>query len=121
MKSAKKAKVRYYFEEDIFSGRPLKRSYDSSFLIGDFIFDIDKKGRISGIEILNASRLFKIPRRFLKNMESGRIELEVNDEVIKLNILIRTFIRNSHKSSALNVERIEPEFLKPSELKMAIA
>ncbi len=116
-----KAKIEYSFEEDIFLGRPLKRSYDSSFQINNFIFDLDKKGRINGIEILNASELFNIPKRFLKNIESSRIEIEADEQFIKLKIFIKTFVRNAHKTSSINIERVKPEFINPSELNLAIA
>ncbi len=116
-----KAKSGYDFEEDIFSARPLKRKYDSSVQIGNFIFDIDKKGKINGFEILNASKIFGIPKLLLKNIISGKMDIEVNDKFIRVEINIKSLIRNAHKSSALSVERIRPEFIRPAELKLAIA
>jgi len=115
-----KAKVNYYFEDDIFSGMPLRRDYDSSIQIGSFIFDLDPKGRIVGLEILNASKVFGIPKLFLNNMESGRIIIEADEKFIKLSISIKTLVRNSHRNSVLNVERARPDFISPSELSMAI-
>ena len=118
---SEKAKGGYDFEEDIFSARPLKRRYDSSVQIGNFIFDIDKKGKINGFEILNASKLFGIPKLFLKNMISGKMDIEVNEKFIRVEINIKSLIRNAHRSSALSVERVRPEFIQPAELKLAIA
>lgn len=120
-KKKMKAKVNYYFEDDIFSGMPLNRDYDSSIQIGGFIFDLDHKGRIVGVEILNASKVFGIPRIFLNNMEGGRIIIEVDEKFIKLSISVKTLVRNSHKNSVLNVERARPDFIRPSEMSLAIA
>lgn len=114
-------RAKYHFEDDIFSAQPLKRKYDSSFQIGDLIFDLDKKGRINGIEIMNASRLFYIPKVFLKNMISGKLRLEVNDKSLKLIIFIRALIRNAERVSTLSIERVRPEFLSPTRLNLAVA
>ena len=116
-----KAEIVYDFEEDIFSARPLKRKYDSSAQIGKFIFDMDKKGEINGFEILNASKLFGIPKVFLKSMISSKIKIEVNDKFIRVEINIKSLIRNAQKFSVLSVERVRPEFIHPAELKLAVA
>ena len=120
MNKPKKTKIKYSFKEDVFLGIPLKRDYDSSFQIGNFIFDLDKKGKINGIEILNASKIFNIPKRFLNHIEEAKIEIEANDQFIKLKIHIKTLVRNLHKTSSLNIERIRPDFINPSELNLAI-
>ncbi len=118
---AKKAKAEYDFEDDIFSARPIKRKYDSSVQIGNFIFDIDKKGRINGFEILNASKLFRIPKLFLKNMVSAKMTIEANDDFIRVEIALKSMVRNAKRSSALNVERIRPDFIQQAQLKLAAA
>ncbi len=116
-----KGKVAYDFEDDIFSARPLKRKYDSSVQMGNFIFDLDKKGRVNGFEILNASKLFGIPKLFLQNMVSGKMSIEVNNKFIRVEINLKSLIRNAHRLSVLNVERVRPEFIRPAELKFAVA
>ena len=116
-----KGKMSYDFEHDIIFACPIKRNYDSSFQIGNFIFDIDKSGKIIGFEILNASKIFGISKLFLKNRVSSDMYLEVNDKYIKLNIKIKSVIRNAKKSSVLNIERIRPDYIQQTELRLAIA
>jgi len=115
------AEIKYDYETDIFSVYPIKRKYDSSFQINDFIFDIDKKGKINGIEILNASKVFNIDKLALKNMVSVELELIVNEEAIHFKIFVKSKIRNAQKTSMLNIEKIKPEFLQPTELNLAVA
>lgn len=115
------AKASYDFETDIFSALPIKRSYDSSFQKGDMIFDLDEKGQIAGLELLNASKNFGIPKTFLKNIIEIKIEIEASDDLIKIRALIKTIVRNAHRTCALNLERIKPDFVNPSELNLAVA
>lgn len=115
------AKANYDFETDTFSAISLKRDYNSSFQKEDMVFDLDMKGQIVGLEILNASDNFKIPKAFLKNIKDIKIEIEVSDKLMKIKILVKTLIRNSEKTTALNLERIKPDFVNPSELNLAIS
>jgi len=79
-----KAKILYNFEDDIFLARPLERDYDSSFQIGNFIFDLDKNNNVRGIELINASKLFGIPKAFLKDMISGKLEMIISEKYIQI-------------------------------------
>jgi len=116
-----KAKVSYSFEDDIFLARPLERDYDSSFQIGDFIFDLDKNNNIRGVELISASKLFGVPKAFLKDMISGKMEIIASEKYIKINIQIKTRVRNSDNTSSLSIERVRPEFINPNELHLATA
>jgi len=116
-----KAEGEYDFDNDVFSALPAKREYDSSLQIGNLIFDLDSNGKVNGIEILNASSIFGIPKVFLNSIVSGKIEIEVNKRIIKVRISIKSLVRNAHKTSTINVERLKPELIAPAELKLALA
>ncbi len=116
-----KAKVLYNFEEDIFLARPLERNYDSSFQIGNFIFDLDKNNNVNGIELINASKLFGVPKAFLKDMISGKLEIIISEKYIQINIQLKTKVRNAENTSSLSIERVKPEFINPIELHLALA
>jgi len=63
-------KIVYDDEEDILflsKGRKVKASID----VGDFIIDVDAKGFITGIEILDASRNLKIAEKQLKELQKA--------------------------------------------------
>ncbi len=116
-----KAKGLYNFEDDIFLVRPLEREYDSSFQIENFIFDLDKNNNIHGIELINASKIFGVPKAFLKDMVSGKLEIVFSEKYIQINIQIKTKVRNADNTSSLSIERIRPDFITPTELHLAIA
>lgn len=64
----------YDDEEDILSlsrGREVKASID----IGDFVIDVDHKGFITGIEILNASQNLNITEDQLKNLKQASMNV----------------------------------------------
>jgi len=114
-----KAKVVYDFGEDIFFARPVNRKYDSSVQIGNFIFDLDEKNKIIGFEILNASKLFGVPKLFLHNHKDVKIEIKVKGKFIMMQAQIQSLIRNSMKTSSLSVERVKPEYVNESNLQLA--
>lgn len=116
-----KAEAEYDFENDIFSAIPQKREYDSSFQTGNLIFDLNKEGKINGIEILDASGLFGMPKAFLGRIISGRIEIIADEKVIRLKIILKSLVRNAHKTGTINVERLRPDLVAPAELKLALA
>ena len=116
-----KAKVSYNFEDDIFLARPLERNYDSSFQIGNFIFDLDKNNNIRGLELISASKLFGVPKAFLKDMVSGKLEIVVSEKYIQINIQVKTKVRNAKNTSSLSIERVKPKFINTTELRLAIA
>lgn len=116
-----KAKGEYNFQEDIFVARSLRRDYDSSFQIGNLIFDLDSKNKVIGLEIVNASKLFGIPKLVLKNMVSGKIIVIASNKIIRTEITLESSLRNSQKTSSLSVERIKPEFINATELHLAVA
>ena len=67
-------KMIYDDEEDILSlsrGREVKASID----IGDFVIDVEHKGFITGIEILNASKNLNITEKQLKNLEQASMNV----------------------------------------------
>ncbi|MGE0792782.1 MAG: DUF2283 domain-containing protein [Candidatus Woesearchaeota archaeon] len=114
------AKANYDFESDIFSALPLIREYDSSFQKEDIILDLDKNGKIVGLELLNASKNFGIPKIFMKNLISIHMQINVSEELIKIQIQIKSLVRNAERISSLNFERIKPGFVNPSELNLAV-
>jgi uncharacterized protein YuzE len=116
-----KANFKYDYDTDTYSVVPKKREYDSSFQLGDLVFDVDKQNNIVGVEILNVSRILRIPKAFLQNQITGEMLIEISEEYLKLHLTIKSIVRNSRKTSTLSVERIKPDFMEPAELNFAIA
>lgn len=67
-------KIIYDEEEDILflsKNRKVKASID----IGDFVIDVDMRGFVSGIEILNASENLKVPKEQLKGLQEASMSV----------------------------------------------
>ncbi len=68
------AKINYNSEEDILNlskGNPSKASIE----IGDFVIDVDFKGFVSAIEVLNASENLGIKKEILEEVEKARMSI----------------------------------------------
>ncbi len=81
------AEIRYEESEDILSfwrGKPSQASIE----IGDFIIDVDSRGYISGLEILNASVNLRIESKMLEKVEKASLSVlyKPNYVYILLNI-----------------------------------
>ena len=113
---SKKEKSEYSFAEDIFFARPIEREYNSSVQMGDFIFDLDKKNKIVGFEILNASKVFNVKKLYLYNMKKIKIEIVISKDTIKMQASISTIFRNAEKTGTLNIERIRPDYISESRM-----
>lgn len=116
------AKASYNLDVDVYSARPLEREYESSFQLGNFIFDINKKNQVVGLEILNASKVFNVPKSVLaQKPEKLLIEVGVSDDRVLVSIVFTVERRNAHRTSSVSVEKVKPDFLAPSHMNLAVA
>ena len=68
--------------------------YIESIDLGDIILDIGENGLIKGIEILNASKNFKLNKYDLKHIKKLTAEIKITPDIIKLKITISVLKRN---------------------------
>src|SRR2546427_10844328 len=91
-----KSIIDYDDEYDSFAvSHKKKGKYKCSVDMEDFIFDIDSKGNIIGVEILNASenlKAFKITKEILKNMVNA--DFNVSRKNNFLYIYLHFFLSN---------------------------
>ena len=81
-------KIIYDEEEDtlfLSKSRKVKASID----IGDFVIDVDMKGFISGIEILNASENLKIPEEQLKELQQATMAVTYKPNYVYIYLAIK--------------------------------
>ncbi|MAF34757.1 hypothetical protein CMO91_02840 [Candidatus Woesearchaeota archaeon] len=62
----------YDEEHDIFAAMDVDREYDVSLPKKNVILDLDKKGRVVGIEIMNASKLLALKKSELKSLAGAK-------------------------------------------------
>ncbi|HLC65182.1 MAG TPA: DUF2283 domain-containing protein [Candidatus Nanoarchaeia archaeon] len=81
-------KIIYDEEEDILflsKGRKVRSSID----VGDFIIDVDTRGFISGIEILNASSNLKIPEGQLKGLQNASMIVTYKPNYVHISLIMQ--------------------------------
>jgi len=92
-----KGVVDYDLAHDILFFKIKNRTYDRSLEINNIILDIDTKGYITGIQILEASDFFGTKHFHLKNTkkfkfqsrsERGKIEIRLTFEILVRNKII---------------------------------
>ena len=80
-------KMNYDEEEDILllsKERKVKASID----LGDFIIDIDTKGFVSGIEILNASQNLGLKENQLKSLKQASMNVSYKPNHVHITIIM---------------------------------
>ena len=83
-----KTKIVYDSEEDILflsKGRKVKASID----IGDFIIDVDTKGYVTGIEILNSSDNLKLSVEQLKSIKNASMAVTYKPNYANIFLVIK--------------------------------
>jgi uncharacterized protein YuzE len=96
-------KMMYDSEEDILSlskGIKIKASID----IGDFIIDVDHRGFIVGIEILNASSNLGIKEAQLKLLEQASMNVTYKPNHVLITLLMKLKEREKEIAIPLTVD-----------------
>ena len=81
-------KLSYDEEEDILTlskGKKVKASID----IGDFIIDVDLKGFITGLEILDASENLKISPSSLKELQEASMAVTYKPNYVYISLFMK--------------------------------
>lgn len=73
-------KTRYDLESDCLTVKKKDSKIKQSASLGNMTLDFDNKGRVAGIQLLNASKIMKFPENiespeeFLQNIENAELE-----------------------------------------------
>jgi len=92
---AQAMKMQYDKENDILSihkGFADDEIFDGNMVAGDLVLDMSSKGRVRGIELLNASKFLKdlgIPKTALLNLREGDFVAESKPNGIFLNLILK--------------------------------
>ena len=88
-------KINYDKENDILSvhkGFASDEKFNGNIDVGELILDLSTKGRVRGIEIMNASRFFKefdIDRKMLERMSDIQFDTSIKSSGIILAIVVK--------------------------------
>jgi uncharacterized protein YuzE len=86
---------KYDFETDILFFRDKSLEYHSSIDMGDLIIDMGVDGIPIGVELLNASKNFTVPKVLLRDIDSLKAEINISKTDIEVIIKVFVIIRNT--------------------------
>lgn len=89
-----KGEVDYDYKEDTLFFKIKNREYKKSLDYGNFVLDIDKEGFITGIQLFNASKLFKIDKNALLKVKHWEFNTKVENKIITVQLTFEAVKRN---------------------------
>jgi uncharacterized protein YuzE len=103
----------YDIETDILFFRDNSLKYHSSIDLGDLIVELDENDMPMGMELLNASLNFNIPKIILRNIKNVSAEINTTEKMIEVKIKISVVSRNANiekvsVSSGINDINLQP-------------
>jgi len=84
----------YDYKNDIMIFKIRNREYAQSLDFGNLIADIDTKGFITGLRIMDASTIFKLKKIALRSLKSFEFNSQVEDKVINIQLRFMAVLRN---------------------------
>lgn len=76
----------YSVKNDVLAIALKKNEYDYSVQLDDFVIDFDKKGRVVGLEIANASSILRIPKSSLKHLVGGKLHVKTEGNNVHVSL-----------------------------------
>ncbi len=104
-------RINYDKEHDILAmhkGFSKDEKFKGCIDVGDLILDMSTKGRIRGIEILNASeflKVFKIGRKILENLQDARFKTQMRHNSVMIELILSSHEKEIPAKIALPVAR----------------
>ncbi len=89
-----KGESRYNYRYDILFFKIKGRDYLKSLDFGDIIVDIDTEGFITGIQIFDASNMFKLDKLTLREIKNWEFKTKAQDRVITIQLMFVMVRRN---------------------------
>jgi len=89
-----KGEVDYDYKEDTLFFKIKNREYKKSLDYGNFVLDIDKEGFITGIQLFDASKLFKIDKNALLKVKRWEFNTKVENKIITVQLTFEAVKRN---------------------------
>ncbi len=89
-----KGEVDYDHKEDTLFFKIKDREYVKSIDFEDMVLDVDKEGFITGIQVFDVSKLFKLSKEALRNVKYTQFNTKVEKNVITVQFMFTCVQRN---------------------------
>lgn len=92
-----KSEYKYDYDNDVLLFMIQNRKYDFSLELHNFIIDVDKEQFITGIRVLDASKVFNIPKIALRDIPQFEFNARIEQNVITVEFKFVARMRNKLK------------------------
>lgn len=113
-----KIKMYYDIEGDLFVARA-EGKYNTSEDTGQFIFDLDKDRKVIGLQMFGAPKSFNVSPKHLEHIISGKVDVKVTGGRIEVKIQLE--LKDGKNTEIVTFEKTIQEYIKDSELSVAVA
>lgn len=120
LKAQGKGEVDYDYKNDILFFKVKNRQYQKSLDFEDLVVDIDKEGYITGIQIMDASKLFGLTKDALLKVRKWEFNAKVEDKIVTIKLVFEVVKRNKVIVKQ-NLQRESPSQLQDSEVLCTIS
>lgn len=110
----------YDYLNDILFFKIKEREYFKSIEFEDIILDLDKEGFITGIQIFDASSLFKLSKENLISINKWAFEIKTENNIINIQLMFKILVRNKLIERGQSIIRKSPLILKDSDISVEI-
>ncbi|MAH31559.1 MAG: hypothetical protein CMG78_05810 [Marinobacter sp.] len=98
----------YEYEDDLdilyINNNPTKQKPISNLVAGNFVIDIGETGKVLGVEIDCASKIFNFPSEQLKNLQTAKVQVMKIGNMLTLGIIITTKMKEHSFQFAIQQE-----------------
>jgi len=84
----------YDYKNDILFFKIRNREYVKSIDFEDFVVDVDKEGFITGIQIFDASKIFRLDKTYLREVRGWKFNAKVENNIITIQLMFEVIKRN---------------------------
>jgi hypothetical protein len=84
----------YDYAHDILLFKIKNRDYKRSVDFGNIIVDVDTEGFITGLRVIDASKVFGMSKIALKNVKEFGFDTRVEDKVVHIQLRFSAVLRN---------------------------
>lgn len=117
-----KGEVDYDYKNDILFFKTKGREYKKSIDFGNLVLDIDKEDFITGIQIFDASKMFKMAKEVLRNIKQWEFNAKTEENTIIIQLAFKALQRNKIMGTGThNFERDAPLKMENSEVLCTVA
>ena len=114
-----KGQMDYDYKNDILFFKIKDREYERSFDFEDFVIDLDKEGFATGIQIMDASKIFNRSKEDLRNISNFKFATKIENNIISIQIAF-SILKGNKLIIQQNFEREAKTMLIDSEVRCTV-